>query len=197
MHITATTSAIVSALLLLTMLMVFLDQVAVRWFLPFDREVSRTVARHRTGDETLIMRAASVLGGPCAIVTVTAIGVLGLISAGRIAAAAAFFVVMLASVGYALAVKLLTARKRPSHGLERQRTYSFPSAHTLASTVMYMTLALLVPGGPLVLGFFTLLILTIGASRVYLGVHYLSDVLAGYLAGAVWIWIFFLIIPVP
>lgn len=72
-------------------------------------------------------------------------------------------------------------------------TPAFPSGHAVFAVVIYGTLAYLVArlGATRRTRRFTLavaavLILLIGSSRVYLGVHYPSDVLAGYLAGFVW-----------
>lgn len=70
---------------------------------------------------------------------------------------------------------------------------SFPSGHAVTSVIVFGTLAYLVVRlEPTVrmrrwtLAAAALLILLIGLSRIYLGVHYPSDVLAGYLAGFVW-----------
>ena len=68
--------------------------------------------------------------------------------------------------------------------------YSFPSGHALMSAAFYGFLAYLLfrhCPSPLLkwslVSLLTLLVLAIGFSRVYLGVHYLSDVLAGFAAG--------------
>jgi membrane-associated phospholipid phosphatase len=70
---------------------------------------------------------------------------------------------------------------------------SFPSGHAMLSMVVYWTLAYLVSRleRPPLLRWLTwafalLLVLLIGASRVYLGVHYPSDVIAGFVVGFVW-----------
>lgn len=70
---------------------------------------------------------------------------------------------------------------------------SFPSGHAMTATVVYATLAYLVARlepNPvlrrLTLGGAALVILLIGLSRMYLGVHYPTDVVAGFLAGLVW-----------
>jgi undecaprenyl-diphosphatase len=70
---------------------------------------------------------------------------------------------------------------------------SFPSGHSTTAMVVYATLAYLVvrlePSRGLrrlTLGVFGLVVLLVGVSRLYLGVHYPSDVLAGYLSGFAW-----------
>jgi undecaprenyl-diphosphatase len=73
------------------------------------------------------------------------------------------------------------------------RTYSFPSGHSLFSFCFYGVLAGLLAGRVqsaslrvLIWLVAALLVLAIGLSRIYLGVHYPSDVIAGYLTGTIW-----------
>jgi undecaprenyl-diphosphatase len=93
-------------------------------------------------------------------------------------------------------LKLWFHRDRPSvtWALAREPTFSFPSGHAMLILVVYgMILYLIVrlSQSRLLDVIATLiavpLILAIGVSRVYLGVHYPSDILAGYLAGAIWL----------
>ncbi len=93
-------------------------------------------------------------------------------------------------------LKGLFERPRPQfeHPLLVETSYSFPSGHAMESFVVYGMLtyfAVLALRSweqrvGVVLGA-ALLVVLIGFSRMYLGVHYLSDVLAGYAAGGVWL----------
>jgi undecaprenyl-diphosphatase len=93
-------------------------------------------------------------------------------------------------------LKVLFARPRPhfEHPLLVETSYSFPSGHAMESFVVYGMLAYfavlaLRSWESRVAAVFgaALLVVLIGFSRMYLGVHYLSDVLAGYAAGGVWL----------
>jgi len=73
-------------------------------------------------------------------------------------------------------------------------SYSFPSGHSLFSFCIYGTLAGLINARVrglwlriVVWAIAALLVIAIGLSRIYLGVHYPSDVIAGYLAAMVWV----------
>lgn len=91
-------------------------------------------------------------------------------------------------------LKLVVQRPRPLGGLENESTFSFPSGHALIAVVFYGFLTYYFWQSAknqaqkyLALALGVILISVIGFSRLYLGVHYLSDVLGGYSLGALWL----------
>lgn len=142
-----------------------------------------------------MMRDITAFGGIAvlAAITVAVAGLLWLRGNHR----SMWLVLASVSTGQVLSslTKLGFDRPRPdlvSHGMGTY-TASFPSGHSMMSAVTYLTLAALVarvqPSVELrayVLAWATALVLAIGVSRVYLGVHWPTDVLAGWTAGAGW-----------
>jgi undecaprenyl-diphosphatase len=93
-------------------------------------------------------------------------------------------------------MKLFFQRRRPDafFGYHQPRTYSFPSGHSIESACFYgMMAAILVVrmrsrgARTAVWAVATILALAVGFSRIYLGVHYPTDVLAGYAAAVIWV----------
>lgn len=104
---------------------------------------------------------------------------------------------MLINVG----LKLIFARARPAFvdPLVTLDSYSFPSGHAAGSTLFYGALILLLANQERMRrpawGFGAVMVVLVCMSRVYLGAHYLSDVLAGVTIGLVWISIGRLALP--
>lgn len=92
-------------------------------------------------------------------------------------------------------LKFLFSRPRPLPPLlDAARGMSFPSGHALNSVTFYGLIAYMVwntkvskRSKVLIIAFLMLLVLMIGISRIYLRVHYASDVIAGYCMGALWL----------
>jgi undecaprenyl-diphosphatase len=97
-----------------------------------------------------------------------------------------------------IAAKHVFARARPElwPSIAPETTYSFPSGHAMGSVTLALVVVLLcwharAPWGwrlrwPAAIGG-ALFVLMVGLSRIYLGVHYPSDILAGWAAASVWV----------
>ncbi|WP_306120216.1 MULTISPECIES: phosphatase PAP2 family protein [unclassified Roseitalea] len=142
-----------------------------------------------------VMRDLTALGG-IAVLTLTLVAVAGFfLLRGRIGS----MIFLLAAVGGGLFISTIAKqafdRPRPDlvpHG-SIVHTASFPSGHSMMAAVVYLTLGVLVsrilPQRRLksyVLAVAALVTILVGMSRVYLGVHWPTDVLAGWLAGVAW-----------
>ena len=143
----------------------------------------------------LCVRDVTALGG-WTLRTLITIGVIGYLLLARKGATALFVLIAIAGGSVlGLVLKSLFNRPRPeivAHLVDVHST-SFPSGHAMNAAIVYLTLgALLARTQPMrslriyILSISILLALLVGASRVYLGVHWPSDVLAGWAVGAGW-----------
>lgn len=103
---------------------------------------------------------------------------------------------VLAAIGIEIVnggLKLLFHRPRPELAFIHLDSYSFPSGHAASSVAIYGVLAFLLvrrrswPARAGVVSATAVLVAVVGFSRLYLGAHYLSDVLAGFSLGAAWL----------
>lgn len=142
-----------------------------------------------------VMRDVTSLGSFTLVICLTLIAIGYLLIDGKRAAALFVLVAIAGGVVLSEGLKHLFARPRPelvAHLVEVQ-TASFPSGHAMLSAVTFLTLGALLARiqsssrlKAYVISVAILLTLLIGASRVYLGVHWPTDVLAGWCAGAAW-----------
>lgn len=111
---------------------------------------------------------------------------------------AGLWVSVLGSGAVALVLKVLIHRPRPSPLLQAYMEgpyYSFPSAHATLSMALYGFLFyLLLQIYPttirrIAIAVLPIIIMLVSFSRLYLGVHYLSDVLAGLILGGIFVWL--------
>jgi membrane-associated phospholipid phosphatase len=156
-------------------------------------DLHRFVRSHHTF--TSVMRAATDLGSS-PVWWAILLPVAGWLAFRRLPRLAAF--VLLTAIGSSLlnnAIKLVVDRARP-HLADPVATAgggSFPSGHAQAAIVGYGILLLVFlplvarAARPWLIAFAGLLVLTIGLSRIALGVHFFSDVIGGYLIGGAWL----------
>ncbi len=89
------------------------------------------------------------------------------------------------------ALKAIFARARPELAYYSESSYSFPSGHSAVSAaffgfIMYLIIRERIAAAGIAITVGVTAILLVGISRLILDVHYLSDVLSGFLVGAVW-----------
>jgi undecaprenyl-diphosphatase len=141
-----------------------------------------------------VMNAFTTLG--TAFVIVPALVVLGawLLRTGRIRSLGFLVVASLGSLVLQLVLKPFFARARPGVPYAQVLSdYSFPSGHTLSAVVFYGGLALVVwslfgrRAGLAAVVVAAIIALAVGISRIYLGYHFLTDVMGAMLAGIAWL----------
>jgi len=137
----------------------------------------------------------TTLGGTTNLTLFVLIAVIFLLLHRRVASAVLVMIAVLGGTGISELIKNIFGRDRPPliYRAVETSNASFPSGHAMLSTITYLTLgamlAQVMPERRQKVFVFTtavLLALIIGASRVFLGVHWLTDVLAGWSLGAAW-----------
>jgi len=161
-----------------------------------DPRVTAWVVDHRSGWLTGVMEVITWLGSAAVIVPMALITGILLVRRRRRWQPLAF---LAAAVGGAIGlyniVKHLVGRARPPAGIwiGHYSSASFPSGHATQSAAFYAALAIILGAGrssrakTVLWSVAALVTLAVGASRIYLGAHWLTDVLGGYALGTCWI----------
>jgi len=162
-----------------------------------DLAVLEWMHRHVTQAGISIAQAISHLGSPLAMTVLAFAGTFTLLALAEWILLAGWVAAFSGASLIDRWLKLAIHRPRPIYAanLLPHSSWSFPSGHAMGSLVGYGMLAYLLVlanrGNPArqrsIVILATVLILAIGISRLYLGVHYLSDVVGGYAAGLVWL----------
>jgi len=162
----------------------------------FDQTALAGLNRFASPPLTSFMRAVTYLGSVAFLMSAGACAVLAFVLARWRRAIIAFLVTMAGATLLNVVLKLAFRRERPEpfFGTPLPESYSFPSGHALLSFCFYGVIAAVITARiegtgrrASVWAGAALLVTLIGISRVYLGVHYLSDVAAGYAAAFVWV----------
>lgn len=141
------------------------------------------------------VRDVTALGGTTLVIVVTLVGVLAFAFHRRYRHALVLATTVILGTLSSNMTKALFDRPRPDLVPHEVFVYSgsFPSGHSTMAAATYLTLAMLVSSleprrrtKALVYGLACAVLVGVGLSRVYLGVHWPSDVLAGWCLGAAW-----------
>lgn len=162
------------------------------WLRELDVSVTDTLHSYAVGHPAWVrfMTVWSIVFHPTVLRIVAAVLVVWLLRRGAWPVAAWVAVTFVAGGAAGALLKLLFGRARPEllHPVARAPGYAFPSGHALtsalfAAVILLVVLPLVRRGRPLLWAAAVLIPAVTGLSRIALGVHWTSDVLAGWLLG--------------
>jgi undecaprenyl-diphosphatase len=162
----------------------------------FDEATRNTVHQFASPTLTTLMRGISFLGSTRFLFSATVVIALLLFFRAWRRASVLLAVTMIGGAVLNMTLKLAFKRARPEpfFDLATPRSFSFPSGHSLASFCFFGALALMINARienrnwrlPIWIGAGVMVFL-IGLSRIYLGVHHATDVIAGFMAALIWV----------
>lgn len=188
------TVGLISCLLIIFVLAQLSDEVLDQEAFAFDQTILLGI--HQFANPTLdrLMLTITSLGNPLAVVAIPAITFAILLWRRYYQEAKIFVIDCLGGVVLSNGLKLVFSKPRPNlwQSAVEETSFSYPSGHALGSTILYGFLAYILATrypqlAVLIYTFAVLLIAAIGLSRLYLGVHWPTDIIAGYSIGFLWV----------
>lgn len=168
----------------------------------YDEAILNAIRQTTTQFNDALFSAITVLGDATTIIFISAVLVGYLLTKQR-PRQALFAAIAMGGISILiLTLKLLYARPRPDlwEQLVTETSFSFPSGHATASSALALVIAILcwpTRWRRLALLLSTVYIILIGYSRMYLGVHYPTDIIAGWAVSIVWLSIVRLVLRSP
>jgi undecaprenyl-diphosphatase len=162
----------------------------------FDEVTRAAVHQFASPQMTTVMRGISFIGSTISLTVLTILIVAWFAMQKRGREAKLFAITMIGAALLNTTLKLAFKRARPApfFDLLPPETYSFPSGHSLMSCCFFGALAAILTARmkskgrrAIVWTVATVMFLLIGLSRIYLGVHHTTDVIAGFAAALIWI----------
>lgn len=160
-----------------------------------DTGIYNLISKIQSVSSTVFMSFMSYLGSATILITLT---VLILIFAKNKKGASKIAINLALVFVLSIILKEIFKRERPSVlRFAEENGYSFPSSHAMVSIGYYGYIICLVykyvenkKARNVIVGLIALLILLIGISRIYLGVHYATDIIGAYIIGLVYLYVF-------
>jgi undecaprenyl-diphosphatase len=174
----------------------FADEIAEGEVKVFDDSVRSYLNSIAKPNLTAVARFVSFLGSPLFLAATGSLAAVALYLKRKRAEALLFAVTMLGEIAMSFLLKAWFRRMRPDTFFDYPLpdSYSYPSGHAFGSFCFYGILAWIVINSRqptwvrIGVGISTVsIIILIGISRIYLGVHFPSDVIAGLIAGVSWV----------
>jgi len=163
---------------------------------PFDDRLRMLVHAHANPSLTAMMRGISMIASPGLLIALGALAIVLFVRTEKARTAIIFLIAVAGAQLLGESLKLVFHRLRPAtfFGLAEPTSYSFPSGHAVGSCAFFCAVAIFAAAHTAsrtrrrlyYLGA-ALAIAAVGFSRIYLGMHYPSDVLGGYALAAAWV----------
>ncbi len=170
------------------------QEVLARETFGFDTKLLLWLHQHSNAAIDSLMLTITTVGDPEVVIVLVTISFSLLLWYKRFWTAKILFLTCLGGLILNQGLKLVFAKPRPQlwTPLIVEHSYSFPSGHALGSAVLYGFLAVLLAREypRYRIGIYStaiLLVSAIGLSRLFLGVHYPTDIIAGYAVGLLWL----------
>lgn len=138
---------------------------------------------------------------PASLAIICTVGVVYFFYKKNMMYAIAIIIAFLGGISSSILLKFVFMRIRPEHSMIIETGYSFPSNHTTIATIFFTLIIYFILRADntdiihktfhkfIMISHFSALALLVGFSRLYLGVHWFSDILAGIVLGLVWTFI--------
>lgn len=189
-------TALLASIFLLLILSAFRSELAKPSLIHLDQHIQESVHSYTSVAATALMLTLTWIGSPKILFALVPL-LAALFWWRHLRHEAAILLIAMAGSGILnTALKLHFRRIRPQvpWALVQERSFSFPSGHSVYAVVLYGTLAYLAmrylrhawQRAAMIVAAL-LQILGIGLSRIYLGAHYPTDVAAGYFVGCIWL----------
>jgi membrane-associated phospholipid phosphatase len=156
---------------------------------PFDDPLLLALHRHATSALDGLAVFFTIVGNTGPMITAGVLTTVALARAGRRRDAWLFAAGLGGSMLLTQAIKFFVTRPRPAlwASIRPEHTFSFPSGHAMDTAALAAALFFVLPRHRRLWALAPLFALAVGSARMYLGVHYPSDVLAGWSSAVGWV----------